>query len=155
MEETTNIVGLKGLFVAGFSERRSALGGGVSPFYERNVVSGWLELEFATAFAFIENESVVAFDLFFKKPFHVNETVNPYVGIGPNLTLIIEPAESTPEESTPRQTRVGGGILFAAGSYFWFGRDRFGIDAEVVYLLLFDDGLSHELGVELGPAFRF
>lgn len=145
MEETKNIVGLKGAFVSAFNGGESAVGGGVSPFYERNLVPGWLELEFAAAFVFIENETVVGLDLFLKKPFHVNETVNPYVGLGPNVSILIGPEE----------TRTRAGILWTVGSYFWFGKDRFGLDAELVYLLLFNHGVTHELAVELGPAFRF
>ncbi len=145
MEETSNIVGLKAGIVSVFDKERRAVGGGFSPFYERNVVPGWLEIEAAIAVSWFENETVVGFDLFAKKPFHVNEVVNPYVGLGPNLSIIIAPEE----------TRTRFGILATAGSYFWFGGDAWGLDVEVVYLLLFDNNLTHELAVEVGPTFRF
>ncbi len=75
----------------------------------------------------------------------MNEVVNPYLGLGPNLSIIIAPEE----------TRTRFGILATVGSYFWFGGDAWGLDVEVVYLLLFDNNLTHELAVEVGPAFRF
>jgi len=145
MEETANIVGLKSAIIGQFDKERRAVGGGFGPFYERNVVPGFLEIEAAIVAAWIENETVVGFDLFAKKPFHANEVVNPYVGLGPNLTIIIGPEE----------TRTRFGILATAGSYFWFGGDAWGLDVEVVYLLLFDNNLTHELAVEVGPTFRF
>jgi len=144
-EETANIVGLKGGFVSAFRQGRSAVGGGLSPFYERNIIPGWLELEAAMAFSWIEDETVIGFDLFAKKPFHVNESVNPYVGLGPNVSILIGPEE----------TIARFGIVATAGSYFWFRESPWGLDLEVVYLLLFDSDLVHELAVEFGPIFRF
>ena len=145
MEETANIVGLKGGFVSAFSQGQSRVGGGLGPFYERNVIPGWLELEAAMVFTWIEDETVIGFDLFAKKPFHVNELVNPYVGLGPNVSIIFRPEE----------TIARFGILATAGSYFWFRESSWGLDLEVVYLLLFDSDLIHELAVEFGPVFRF
>ena len=145
-EETANIVGLKGGFVNVFSNGEYRSGGNVGPFYERNLISGWLELEAALAVTFVGEETVLGFDAFFKKPFHVNPVVNPYVGLGPNLSVIFG------REST--LTRFG--ILGVAGAYFWFGNaHRWGFDLELVYLALFDSDLTHELTLEVGPVYRF
>lgn len=145
MEETANIVGLKGGPIGVFNEGESAFGGAFSPFYERNVIPGWLEIEAAMAFGWVEAESVVAFDLFAKKPFHVTEVINPYVGLGANVSIIVG-AEET-------QTRAG--LLWTAGSYFWFAAARWGLDVEAVYLMLFAAGLTHEVSLEVGPVLRF
>ena len=145
MEETTNIVGLKSGVVNSFNKERHAVGGGFSTFYERNLIPGWLELEAAGSVLWIEDETVVEFDLFAKKPFHVNEVVNPYVGLGPNVSIIMSPEE----------TRARFGIHATAGSYFWFGGNAWALDVEVLYLVLFDTHLTHDLTVEVGPAFRF
>ena len=145
MEETTNIVGLKGGVVNSFNKERHAVGGGLSAFYERNLIPGWLEVEAAASAAWIENETVIEFDLFAKKPFHANEVVNPYVGLGPNVAIIMGPEE----------TRTRFGIHATAGSYFWFGGNAWALDVEVLYLVLFDTHLTHDLTVEVGPAFRF
>ncbi|MGB5812642.1 MAG: hypothetical protein WBG86_19060 [Polyangiales bacterium] len=145
-DETANIVGLKGGLVNVFSSGEHALGGGLSPFYERNLIPGWLELEAALALTWIDNETVLGFDLFAKKPFHINETVNLYVGVGPNMSVIFGREET--------ETRFG--VLATAGSYLWFGvGHRWGIDIELVYLALFDSNLTHELTLEVGPVFRF
>ncbi|MEM7435459.1 MAG: hypothetical protein AAF436_09935 [Myxococcota bacterium] len=146
MEETANIAGVKGGLVNLFDDGERALGGNISPFYERNVIPGWLELEAALAITWIESETVLAFEVLAKKPFHVNPIVNPYVGLGPNVSIIFSPES--------RVTRFG--ILAVAGSYFWFGHEhRWGFDVELVYLALFDSNLTHELTIEVGPGVRF
>ena len=155
IEETKQLVGLKGAFVSAFNDGKSAVGGGFTLFYERSLIEGWLEIELASAVVFIEGERVVGFDLFFKKPFHVNHVVNPYVGVGPNVTIIIGREEGLEGEGEVRETRTRAGIVSTAGSYFWLRGGRFGFDVALVYLLLFNDGLSHEFTVEAGPAFRF
>lgn len=144
-EETRNIVGLKGALVNQFREGEHTSGGSLIPFYERNIIHGWLELEAAMPVTWMEHETIVGFELFGKKPFHVNETVNPYVAFGPNLSVVVSPEE----------TRTRFGLLWSAGSYFWLGESHWGLDLELVYLLLFDSGLTHELAVEIGPMFRF
>ena len=145
MEETANIVGLKGGAAGSLNKEARATGGGLAAFYERNVISGWLEIEGAVSAFWLGNETVVELDFFAKKPFHVNEVVNPYIGLGPNLSILMAPEE----------TRVRFGIHATAGSYFWFGGGAWALDVEVAYLLLFDDILTHGLAVEVGPAFRF
>lgn len=145
-EETANIVGIKGGFVSVWSAGEYDPGGNVGPFYERNVIPGWLEIEAALAVTFVEDETVLGFDVFAKKPFHVNPQVNPYVGAGPNVSIIFGPED----------TVARFGILATAGSYFWFGHEhQWGFDLELVYLALFDSDLTHELTLEVGPAFRF
>jgi len=145
LEESANIVGLKGGLIGQFNDGESFLGGGFVPFYERNVVPGWLEIELALPAGWVEEERIVGLEVFFKKPFHVNEGVNPYVGLGPNLSVIIAPEE----------TRTRFGLVWAAGSYFWFRGGQWGFDIEAVYLLIFDTSLTHELALEIGPTFRF
>ena len=145
MEETANIVGLKGSVVNSFNRERHAVGAGFSPFYERSLIDGWLEIEASATVLWIENENTVELNSFAKKPFHVNHVVNPYVGLGPNVSIIIGPEE----------TQARFGIHTTAGSYFWFGGKAWGLDVEVVYLMLFAERLTHDLTVEAGPAFRF
>lgn len=73
---------------------------------------------------------------------HEEETANI---VGPNVSILI----------SPEKTITRFGILATAGSYFWFRESPWGLDLEVVYLLLFDSDLVHELAVEFGPVFRF
>lgn len=144
-EESANIVGLKGGAIGVFSDGEATPGASLSPFYERNLIEGWLELEGALVFSWAGEETIIGIDVFAKKPFHVNEVINPYAGLGPNVSFIIRPEETV--------TRFG--LLATVGSYFWFGGGDWAFDIEVVYLLLFDNSLTHELAVEIGPAFRF
>jgi hypothetical protein len=144
-EETVNIIGIKGGPVNVFREGGHAIGGGFSPFYERNVIPGWLEIEAAAAFVWVDEDTVVSFEVFVKKPFHVSESINPYVGLGPSLSVVISPEE----------TRAHAGILGTLGSYFWPRASHWGVDVELVYLLLFEGGLAHELTFEVGPVVRF
>ena len=44
-EETRNIVGLTGALVNQFREGEHSLGGSLIPFYERNIIHGWLKIE--------------------------------------------------------------------------------------------------------------
>lgn len=145
LEESANIIGFKAGPVAQFTQGESFLGGGISPFYERNVIPGWLEIEAAIAAAWVESETVIAFEVLLKKPFHVNHVVNPYAGLGPEVALLI----------TPHGNRTRFGFVFASGSYFWFREGPWGLDVELAYVLLFDGDPVHELALEAGFAARF
>lgn len=145
LEESANIVGFKVGPVAQFTEGGSALGGGISPFYERNLIPGWLEIEAAGAAVWVEEETVVAFEVLLKKPFHVNEVVNPYAGLGPEVALLI----------TPEGNRTRFGFKFAGGSYFWFRDGPWGMDVEFGYVVVFDGRPIHEISLAAGIAARF
>ena len=73
------------------------------------------------------------------------------------MSILIGQVDSEETEGAEvRERRTRAGILFTGGGYFWFGEEkRWGLDAELVYLLLFDSGLTHELAIEAGPTFRF
>jgi len=145
LEESANIIGFKAGPLAQFSQGESALGGAISPFYERNLMQGWLEIEAAMAVTWLEQETVVAFEVLLKKPFHVNEVVNPYAGLGPEVALLL----------TPHGNRTRFGFKFAGGSYFWFRESAWGLDVEITYVVLFDGHPIHELALGAGVAVRF
>jgi hypothetical protein len=145
LEESANIVGFKVGPVAQFTEGGSALGGGISPFYERNLIPGWLEIEAAVAAVWVEEETVVAFEVLLKKPFHANEVVNPYAGLGPEVALLI----------TPEGNRTRFGFKFVGGSYFWFREGPWGVDVEFGYVVVFDGHPIHEISLAAGIAARF
>jgi hypothetical protein len=145
LEETANIIGFKAGPVAQFTEGEGFIGGGISVYYERNLIAGWLEIEPAIAAFWVEDETVVPIEVLLKKPFHANPMINPYVGLGPELALIF----------APHGNRARFGLKFVGGSYFWFREGPWGLDLELGYVLLFDDQLVHELAVETGFGFRF
>jgi len=104
------------VFVAALvTEGESALGGGINPFYERNLIPGWLEIEAAVAAVWVEEETVVAFEVLLKKPFHVNEVVNPYAGLGPEVALLITPEGTRSTRSHLRRASRRDSDLFRRG----------------------------------------
>ena len=80
LDETANITGFKAGPVAQFTQGKGYIGGGISVYYERNLIAGWLEIEPAIAVFWVEDEIVVPIEVLLKKPFHVNHVVNPYAG---------------------------------------------------------------------------
>ncbi len=143
-EHSAWLVGLKGVYVRAFNSHERALdGGGVAVFAETTIIPGWLETELNVAVVdFEEGAAVVPDDLLFKKPFHIGSFC-PYVGVGPSMTIVLE---------------AGGEVLFgfvaAVGAYVWL-HDHVGIDVELDYGLVAEDGVEHELTVAAGPTLRF
>ena len=145
LDETANITGFKAGPVAQFTQGKGYIGGGISVYYERNLIAGWLEIEPAIAVFWVEDEIVVPIEVLLKKPFHANHVINPYAGFGPELALIF----------APHGNRARFGLKFVGGSYFWFREGPWGVDLEIAYVLLFDDHTVHEFALETGFAFRF
>jgi len=146
LEETANIIGFKAGAVAQFTDGEGGgLGGIISGFYERSLIPGWLEIEGAIAAAWVESETVVGFEVLLKKPFHANEVINPYIGLGPEVAIVI----------MPESNRTRYGFKVAGGSYFWFHEGPWGLDAEMAYVALFDGQVIHELSLEAGFTARF
>lgn len=147
-EELPNLVGVRVGYLAVVEPEESVgslLFVGLS--YERTIIHELLEVELSVPLAFSideRDELTMPVDLHFKFPIHVSETVSPYVAVGPSMDIIIEP-----------ETEVLFGASFAVGTYLYFS-DRWGIDIEVDYNLLIDDGEPvHELLVATGPVLRF
>jgi hypothetical protein len=127
-----NITGFKAGPIAQFTQGKGNIGGGISVYYERNLIAGWLEIEPAIAAFWVEDETVVPIEVLLKKPFHANHVVNPYAGLGPELALLF----------TPHGNRARFGLKFVGGSYFWFREGPWGLDVEIAYVLLFWDKLA-------------
>lgn len=121
-------------------ERVSGLGPGLS--LERNVINGWLEVEIALAAIRHEGAWTVPVDFIFKKPFHFG-ALCPYVGIGLAGSM-----------KTHGETEFHLGASSILGTYWWL-TDVVGIDLEIEYNLIPEDGLVQEVVVAIGPAFRF
>jgi hypothetical protein len=52
---------------------------------EKEVIEGWLEIEFGTAALWTSGRTELSWDLLFKKPFILSPTVELMVGLGPEL----------------------------------------------------------------------
>ena len=149
-EHTANLMGTKGLALTTITPARDGEGPsavphfGASLFYERELVTGWLELEFNVALVSAPGGLAIPIDVLLKKPFHVNRHVTPYIGLGPAFEIeVLEEPE------------FFGGVTAATGLYVWFSR-TVGIDVELDYTARFGrEGVAHGMGGGMGPVIHF
>lgn len=149
-EHTANLLGAKGLALTTITPARETTGPtavphfGASLFYERELVTGWLELELNVALVSAPGGLAIPIDLLFKKPFHASRHVTPYVGLGPAL-----------EVEVLEDTEVFGGVTAATGLYIWVSR-FVGFDIELDYTARFSaEGMAHGVGGGVGPVVHF
>ncbi len=140
-----HVVGLKGSYLAGFSHGEVHHLGGGGFFLETSVISGWLELELGVRGLANAHDLAFPIDVLLKLPFHASDAVHPFIGAGPTIVLGFE-------EGTGTSFHAGG--AFTLGSYFWpwsWG----GFVVEGNYNLISHDGLVHEVGPNVGFAYRW
>lgn len=134
--------GVKGGYLAGFAHGEVAHSGGGGAFVEWTAVQGWLELELGARYLGGHGH-LLPIDLLAKKPFHLTDTVHPYLGLGPTFVLAFADG-----------TSVHYGLATVAGSYLWLAK-HIGLLAELNYNLVYEDGAVHEVGAAAGLAFRW
>jgi hypothetical protein len=118
-------------------EKESHLG--LGGFFEVSAIHNWLEIEFGLRMLSGKDGVEIPLDLVFKKPFHLNSWIHPYVGLGP--TVLLTPGSS--------ESAAHLGLATAVGSYFWLTRHT-GLTAELNYNLISDGGAVHEVGGAAG-----
>lgn len=123
------------------NETVNAIGGGL--LIERTLLEGWLEIELSVAGVDTDEGTAVPIDLLLKKSFEFGR-INPYVGIGPSISVDIVDGEA----------ETSAGCAFAIGTYIWMS-DHVGIDVDVDYALVSNRGAAQELTLSLGPVLRF
>ena len=117
---------------------------GVRGFLEINAIEHILEIELSAAGFWDGGKRFVTLDLLAKKSFEF-ERFNPYIGIGPSLSIDILEEETT--------TAVGATL--GVGCYHWF-TDHVGIDVDVAYSLISrGPSTGQELVIAVGPVVRF
>lgn len=143
-EESHVIVGLKGTFVREHAEEEIEQGAGLGSFVETTLIEHHLELELGVVGILPgETAAQLAFEPLLKLGFHLAESVDPYVGVGP---IVLWGAELP---------HLRGGGQAVVGSYFWV-HPRFGIDMDVGFALLSGErDLTDEVTLGLGPIVRF
>ncbi len=120
-----------------------AFGGGL--FGEGTLVPGWLELEVGVAVLALEGEVVLTLEPLVKKPFHLGESVDLYLAIGPAVGLALL--------EDGRRFMIGA--VGVVGGYFWM-TPSVGIDLELSLQLASRDGVMEVEGtLGVGLAFRF
>lgn len=140
-----HVVGLKGSYLAGFSHGEVHHLGGGGVFLETSVIHHWLELELGVRGLANAHDLAFPIDVLLKLPFYASDAVHPFIGAGPTIVLGFE-------EGVGTSFHAGG--AFTVGSYFWpwsWG----GFVVEGNYNLISHDGLVHEVGPNLGFAYRW
>lgn len=142
-EANHSFVGIKGAYLAAphHGEVHHHLGGGA--FFEVTLLPEALELEVCLKWMSAEHGFLLPLDIMLKVPFHVNEVLHPYIGVGPVAVLAVD------EEP---EGHFGGGAV--GGAYFWLS-DSVGLLAELTFNLLWAHGLHREFGGALGIVFGF
>jgi hypothetical protein len=144
-----NLIGLRAGYLSvlepedGEVEYISGLLIGVS--YERVILHEWLEIEVSLPLVVLAAESptlVMPMDLHLKLPFHPAPSWSPYLATGPAVDVRLDPRPDT-----------FFGASFAVGTYLWSSLRR-GIDIEVDYNLVREEGFVHELLIAVGPVYR-
>jgi hypothetical protein len=117
---------------------------GVGGFLEFTPIPRWLEIEIGLRVLSGKEGVELPLDLTLKKPFHLNEWIHPFVGLGP--TVLFTPAE----DASPAHI----GLNTMVGSDFWLSH-HVGVSFELNYNLISNEGAVHEAGGGAGVIFGY
>ena len=107
---------------------------------EYEVIEHWLEIETAAAPRFEKGESEVEFELIFKKPFELSESLEFLIGAGP---VWVHHAEESPKDSL-----AGEAIVELV--YWPWDDHKVGFFVEPSYSYNFGEGHEKTVGVTAG-----
>jgi hypothetical protein len=122
--------------IKGFSFSR-----GPSVAIEFTPIKNWLELEFGGTESYSRGVSELSFDLLFKKPYTISQTLEFMAGLGPDFS-------ST--RSNGQTINVWGGEFALDFMYWPFKRRTFGFYAEPAYDYSFGAGNEQSIGLSGG-----
>lgn len=119
---------------------------GAEVFLEWNAAPSWLALEFSAGGVAVQDGAQIIINLIFKKSFHLNARLEPYIGLGPIFLPTVA------EGLTSFDYGVGGAAV--TGTHVWL-TSGMGLVAELKYNLLHQSrdehaGLAQEFGVGAG-----
>ena len=139
-----NIWGAKmiGLTVSSHGHTDQYYGPGI--FLERVLIPHNLEGEFTTAAAMNSHGTLVPVDILLKKPFNLHPRVEPFIGAGFALAIHIADGEAL----------MYPGAIFSGGASFWLSQ-HFGLTLETDYSIMSHEGVTVELELAAGAAWRF
>ena len=115
--------------------------GGPTVAVEFTPVKEWLEIEFGATESYSKGASQLSFDLLFKKPFTISETLEFMAGVGPEFTFL---------RSNGRTINVWGGEFALDFMYWPFKSRKFGFYAEPAYDYSFSAGNEQSIGISGG-----
>lgn len=132
--------GLKGSYLFTRSGSYSGGYGGGGWFIELVPSHNWLEIEISMRFMSAAGAGVyIPIDVLFKKPFHIGDVVQLYMGAGPSVSL----------HTSSGHTSAHFGVATVFGSYFWVSK-HFGFLVEMNYIPVFTSPVTHEFGPQAG-----
>ncbi len=136
--ENHYFAGAKGAYLYAMHENESHHHAGAGIFFELSLLPHMLEMEFSVKAMSAQKGVVVPIDILLKVPFHPLPQVNPFIGLGPAMALVIHDGASA---------HFGGAVV--AGSYFWV-HPHVALSAEMNFNLLYDHGAVYEYGAAAG-----
>jgi len=137
------MVGAMGSYLAAIHGDEVHHYGGGGLLFEATLVPHWLEMEYSVRALSDGHALLFPVDVLLKLPFHVSDTVIPYIGAGPTLV-----------PAFVDELSAHAGIATSAGAGFWLWSWG-GLIAELNYNLLFEGDLVHEIGGSGGVGYRF
>ena len=139
-----NIWGAKLVSLSVFNKGHTARYFGPGVFLERILIPHVLEGEVTSAATFNSHGALIPVDILLKKPFNVSPMFEPFVGVG--FAMAIHVADG--------HAALHPGVIFSGGTCIWLGR-HVGISLEVDYSIVAEDGVTMELELATGVAYRF
>jgi hypothetical protein len=115
--------------------------GGPSVAIEFTPIKDWLEIEGGAAESYSKGTSELSFDLLFKKPYTISQTLEFMAGVGPEFSSV---------KSNGRSANVWGGEFALDFMYWPFRKRKFGFYAEPSYDYSFSGGNEQSVGISGG-----
>lgn len=141
--ERNYVVGFKisELTSLGHEETTHLAGGGA--FFEIPILHHALEIEGAARVLGGGHGPVLPLDVLIKKPFHVSDSLIPFIGVGPTAVVVFHGGTTA---------HFGGAA--SLGTSYWF-TPQAGLVVEANYNAISEGGLVHEIGGNVGMAYGF
>ncbi len=130
--------GAKGAYLYAMQKDGNHHHAGAGIFFELSLLPHMLELEISVKAMSAHEGVVMPIDILLKVPFHPLPKVNPFIGLGPAMALVIDDGV---------EAHFGGAV--AAGSYFWV-HPHVALSAELNFNLLYAHGPAYEYGGAVG-----
>lgn len=115
--------------------------GGPTLAIEFTPIREWLEIEVGGTESYNKGASELSFDLLFKKPFTISQTLEFMAGIGPEFSFM---------KSNGRTSNVWGGEFALDFMYWPFNKRNLGFYAEPAYDNSFSAGKEQSIGFSGG-----
>lgn len=147
--------GTKAISAVAVEEGETLTLGGVGGLVEYAFFNHQLDIELAAAWLHRSDLTEIPVDVVFKHPFHINQTVDLFVGAGPMVVAATHHHPAEGEEHAHDEHSVYTGGIVSFGSYLWT-RGHFGFVLEADYALVTADHKpAQEFEAGAGLMYRF